>query len=416
MVFTMNQKDIEFEINPLRLQYILDLYRLSNDDFIKLLNSGRKKELLNLDRLNSILTKKEKINISVLKNIDNIFKKGLTWYISNRDLPEKKASSIFFRKDTFNSDLNFESKKRIANYEELKLELEILCKQIDFTPKKRLNKYRLSDTPNVVAKEILTIFNEMETQMIEKKYIKKASCDRDYLKNLFRVCEQFNIFIFEFIDRNRKEEKVISFNGMFMLPNMIVLKRQQPYLRREIFTLLHELAHYLLDFEEIDETVETNAFDNLNSVERWCNDFTYHFLIKGYDTELSDLKQASIDNDFYKGEMKNLHDKTYLSEFALFTRLKIESKISSSDYIQIKNEMLKTLAKQKQDETRQFEGKKLLAEEQGKKLFICGPKEIRSKLFEEIVKINYFEGKINENKLREHLKIKSDMSIDKVIY
>jgi len=77
----VNHKNMEFELNPERFNYVLDLFRLTKDEFISRLNDGRKREVLNLNELNDILNKKAKIKLSVLKKIDEIFKQGLTWYI-----------------------------------------------------------------------------------------------------------------------------------------------------------------------------------------------------------------------------------------------------------------------------------------------------------------------------------------------
>ena len=44
------------------------------------------------------------------------------------------------------------------------------------------------------------------------------------------------------------------------------------------------------------------------------------------------------------------------------------------------------------------------------------PKPIRSKLFSELVKLNYFDGNINEFRLRKLLEIKPEKNINEVIY
>lgn len=416
MLDPVNRKSMEFELNPDRFNYVLDLFGLTKDEFILRLNEGGKREVLNLNELNDILNRKAKIKFSVLNKIDEIFKQGLTWYISQRGLPERRKSSIFFRKDSFNTSLNFESKKLVANYEDLKFELQVLCKQINFNPNRIMNEYNISDDPEIAGKELREKFDEIQDKLIDKQIIKKAKSDRDYLKNLMRVMEHFNIFVFEHADKRKKPEKKISFNGFFMLPNIIVIKRQQKYLRREIFTLLHEFAHYLLNIEEIDKNVETNNFKNQNSVEQWCNTFTYSFLIKGHEEEFSKLKFASSENNFYKKEIKELRDKTYLSELALYTRLRTEGRIQKQDYYEIKNEMIRNIRKRIQEEKIKLKREQSLKKERGEKIIIPGSKEIKSNLFEEIVKINYFAGNITEMELREHLKIKANKFTEEVVY
>jgi len=410
----INNENLKFKINPKRWRYVLELYGFSDEAFLSLLNQNKKRKILTFEEYNQIIEQKKDINIALLKKFDKIFEKGLTWYISKRELPEKRNSSIFFRKDSFNSDLNFESKKLIESYEELKFETQILCKQIGFQSKKILDEFSISDDPKNIAKKIRERFDDVEKNLIEKKIIKKASNDREYLQNLIRIIEQFNVFVFEFVDRKRKSE--ISFSGFFMLPNIIVIRRQQKYLRREIFTLLHEFAHYLLNIEEIDDNIESNTFENQSKVEKWCNNFTYEFLVRGFEQDFSKLKYASVENDFYKDEINHLIANTFLSEFALYTRLKIENKISKIDYDEIKEDIIRNIRRKDEEQKIIMARKKEKAKELGKKFIMRGPKEIRSNLFEEIVKINYFEGNIKENKLREYLKIKPNKSIEEVIY
>ena len=186
-------------------------------------------------------------------------------------------------------------------------------------------------------------------------------------------------------------------------------------MRREIFTLLHEFAHYLLNIEEIDEDVETNNFENQNTVEQWCNTFTYSFLIKNHEKEFSNLKFASTENNLYKEEIKELRGKTYLSELALYTWLRIENRITRHDYDKIKNEIIKNIREKSQEEIK-IKEEQSLKKEQGETPFIRGPEEIKSNLFEEIIEINYFEGNITETELREHLKIKPNKCTGEVIY
>lgn len=409
-------EEMNFKINPKRFRYILDLYNLSKEEFLNLHNEGRKKNLLTIDDLNKILSQDVDVDIGFLKRIDKFFQQGITWYITKRDIPDVMKSSIFFRKDSFNSDLNLESRKIIKNFEELKFELSSLCKQINYKPEKKLDVCSSSDDPKVVAQRIREKFDEIENDLLGTKYIKKPyRRDRVFLENLIRIMENLNIFVFEVVDRNKKPEKEVKFNGFYMAPNVIVIKRQK-YLRREIFTLLHELAHYLLDFEEIDENIESQGNLNQSNVESWCNTFAFSFLINDYKDEFYGLKIANRDNQFLVVDIKNLYDKTYLSELALYTRLVIEGKISSEDYTNIKNKIIASVKSKEKEEKLRYEEEKNLAKEQGRKFKGGGPKEIRSFLFEEILRVSYFSGIINESKLRERLNIKSNVGIEDVIY
>ena len=409
----MNKKQITFLLNPNRIQYLLNLFNLTRNNFIELIHENRKKQVFTINQLECVFDNKGYVDISVLKLIDKVFKKGLTWYISKRDLPDPKKSSIFFRKESFNSDLNFESKKVINEYEELKIEIQTLCKFINFEPKRIVKAFKVSDNPKQIAHEIREEFNRIEQQLRKDKIITQPKNARDFLKNSIRVLESLNIFIFEFIESSNKKIKA-SFNGFYTSPNVIVIKRLD-YPRREIFTLFHELGHYLINQEEIDSISDNDIF-NQNLTEKWCHSFSFYFLINSFECDFFKLDKATRDNKFHQVAITKLYKNTFLSYSAFYTRLRIDKKISQSDYEE-KIEFFKSIIAQKVKEKKeQAKLEQELAKERGEQVKFFPRKPIESNLFKEIVKINYFEGNINESRLRDYLHISDKKSIDSVIY
>ena len=404
----MKKKNISFILNPNRIKYLMSLYGLNSNEFIELIHAKRKKQIFTALELDHVLNKKTNISIDVLKLINKTFNKGLTWYISQKNLPSPKKSSIFFRKDTFNTKLDFESKKKINEFEQSKFELQTLCKFIDYDPKRILKSYRLEDNPRDVANIIRSLFDKRESDLTEEKHINKPRCEMDFLRNSIRILDSLNIFVFEVIETWNKKNKV-SFNGYFSKPNFIVLKRQDN-IKREILTLFHELGHYLLKQEEIDFVSEKHLFQQSN-IEKWCYSFSFYFLLGNYDNEFNNLEKATEKNNFNKKHIDSLCKKTFLSHSAFYTRLRIKNKISQKDYDNQIN-LLKTYFEMKKEQARI---EREIAKEQGKKVFAI-KKPIVSNLFKEIVKINYFEGNINESRLRDYLHISDKKSIDSVIY
>jgi Zn-dependent peptidase ImmA (M78 family) len=410
-----NSKDMTFKINPKRLRYILDLYNLSDEDFLIRLKGERKTDVLTNEELNQIFKGEKKVSIKILKKIDEIFGKGITWYISQRDLPDKKSISIFFRKEKFNSELNLESRKIVDNFEELKFRIQTLCKYENINLEKKVKKYNTKDNPKNVANEIRCRIEEIQDDLSKKGIIKKPKTERDYLKNLIRAIEELNIFVFEYVDNKKLEYKKTSFDGFYISPNIIVIKRQQEYMRREIFTLFHELAHCLLDEEEIDKNVSEYLL-NLNKVERWCSTFSFNFLIGEHSSYLKDLGNATHQNEFLENEVKYLYKNTYLSNLSIYTNLLLNKKISYEDYTYIKNKIeanvARKLQRKREESRREGERKK----EIGKEAFASQPQPIESSLFKQIVLLNYFDRHINEIDLRNYLNIKPKQKIEEVIY
>jgi len=408
----MKKKELNiFFINPERLSYLLDLYKLSIDSFLELLNKDLKRSLITKEILSDILDKKRGISINYLKRIDKIFNCGLTWVVGKGEAPDKKKRSIFFRKEKFNADFNFYSKKVITKYEDLKFQIEALSKSVGFDLKDKIKeKYSIKDNPIIVAEKMFNEFNNIQRNFLAKGIIKNNKDDRTYLVNLIRVLEELNIFVFEHLETVTKKEKV-SFDGFFISPNIIVVKRQQKYLRREIFTLIHEFAHYLLKIEEVDDDDDNKLFAGDNKVENWCHSFAYYFLLGDEKGLVNELKVANKNNNYYKTEILGIYNKTKLSFKAIYTNLLFSNKISRDNYEIIMGEINENI--------RANEIREKIKKDKNKDLGItvfASPKPIVSNIFKDLVVSNYFEGSINEPELRYFLNIKQKSPIDDIIY
>jgi len=407
------ERESELTINSKRINYLLELFGISKDELANRINGTRKKNKFNVNKLDTILST-GKITLPILKKIDTIFEKGLSWYISKRDVPEKKSSSIFFRKDSFNSVLNFESKKLTNKFEEKKFQIQSMSSLIDFNITRKLKTYTISYDVKKAAEEINAQFKDIEGGLILKKSILKPKKDYDYLKNYIRILEQFNIFVFEFAENWNKKEKA-NFDGLFMYPNMIVIKKQQNYYRRELFTLIHEFAHYILNIEEIDQNLGEDQASITNKIEQWCNEFVYYFFIKNYDTKIESLDMANIKNKYHKDTLSEIYSNTLLSKSALYTHLRNRNKISLPDYSRIMQEIMDSVNQVLFERKMKNKEERELLKDQGKEPKGFRIKPIQSKLYADLVKMNYFEGNITESKLCNYLGIKPD-NLSKELY
>lgn len=396
-------------LNSNRMKYLLLLYDLKDTELLDKLNSNKRK--ITVDILTDRLYNHKEVNLAFLKKLDKIFGKGLVWYISERDI-DAKESSIFLRKDKFNSDLNFSARKIINQFEEQKLDIQLLSKLINYNLDRELDQYSIYNNVKNVKDEIIAKFTEKTEELISKKEIKlRIINDRDYLEKLIRIIESFNVFVFEFIEHKKTKEKS-NFSGFFMKPNVIVIKRQQKYMRREIFTLMHEFAHYLIATEEIDE-LEDNKL-NKSNIENWCNDFAFDFLINDYYTEFNNLTLANKENNYYEEEINELYIKTHLSKTAFYTRLLKEKKISTDDYNEIYSKIQESIDKEEIDKKLKDQAIAELTKQDKVKHFGV-QKPIQSNLFADILRFNYFEGNIDKGKICKYLKIKGE-KFDDFIY
>ena len=226
---------MKVEQNILRLKHLLHLYNISDEELLESISEGLKKPI-SKDEIFS-----KEIKLSHLKRIDKFFNKGLHYYLDPKAPETSKEASIFFRKQTFNSDLNIGAKKIVNHFEEFKISLSAIAKLADLDLKRTFPYYNISSDPKSVANEVR-----------QRLYPSFTSDLKEFLKLLISKFAENNILVFEFVETWNKKEKA-NIDGFFLGPNVIVLKRQQRFFRREIFTLIHELGHFLLNEEEIEK-------------------------------------------------------------------------------------------------------------------------------------------------------------------
>lgn len=341
---------------------------------------------------------RSEIKISLLKKIDTVFGKGLNYYLDPKQLREAKEESIFFRKDKFNADLNLSAKKIVNHFEEEKISLSSLSILSDLKHERLLSVFSVQDKPREVAVEIR-----------KKLYPEFNNKKREFLKSLIAKFAEYNILVFEFVENWNKKEKV-NINGFYLKPETIVLKRNQKSFSREIFTLLHELGHYLLNEEEIDDHIneDSSDYNSLSKIERWCNDFAYYFLVGELDKTLTTLATATDNNDYHHDILNSIARQTNLSEFALYTRLLINNRISLDNYRKVCKGLADSIKAREIEEQRQHVLEKQKALDEGRKLVGAAAKPLFSPLYISTIQSAFYEGVINEAEFCRRLNIKPE--------
>jgi len=378
---------LKIEQNISRLKYLLKLFNISIEELLENINKGLKRPITKEE----IFSKEIKLNF--LKRIDRFFNKGLHYYLDPKAPETSKEASIFFRKQSFNSELNIGAKKIVNYFEEFKISLSAISKLADLEYHRTFPFYNLSDDPKIVADKLR-----------ERLYPLFTNDLKEFLKSLIFKFAENNILVFEFVETWNKKEKV-NIDGFFLNPNVIVLKRQQRFFRREIFTLIHELGHFLLNEEEIESLdYDYLARQNLTSIEKWCNDFSFYFLAGKYYAELDKIQKAEPKNDYHHDIIEELSKKTNLSKIALFTRLLLQNKIAQSDYDKIHKDFEENYFAKFKEEKKQKELEKGL----GIKPEGRTPQPIKSPLLISTIQTAFYEGVLNEYEVCKQLNIKPD--------
>lgn len=370
---------MKIEINKERIKYLLALYNMSTGDLLSLLNDGRKTKV-EVRQING-----EIMDLALLKRIDQIFDKGLDFYMDFSPLKANENNSVFFRKTTFGTELNRETIRVVNRFENLKQALDAYNKLSQYSIKSDIEHCTLHDSPKEIAQKIRGLLHPGK--------VKDA---KTFLVQLIDRCAQHGIFVFEYVETWNKKEKT-NIDGFFLQPNMIVLKRHKHY-KREVFTLAHELGHCLLGMEEV-ESVDMAGMEygkECSMVEKWCNDFAYRFIMGEYAEELNAIERVDASNDYCFDAISQLSGQTHISRLAMYTRLYLDKRISYANYCNVKNELAELYRIRLEQEKAKNEGKK----------GGTAPKPIISPLFLQTMQYAYFKGVINEDTFCRRLNVK----------
>ena len=384
------QKTIQ--VNQQRIEYLIRLYGLSIEAFLARISKGLKHSLTKQQIFEN------PVQISHLKRVDSIFKKGLSYYTDPSDIKENN-SSIFFRKTHFNSPLEFGDRKRISAIEDTISSLQGLARlsKAESLLKPKLKECSTQDDPQEVADKVRT---RLQLSISKQD-------DRAFLKDFIEKLADYHIFVHEFVEAWNMKDKT-NLDGFFISPNHIAIKRNQSSLKREIFTLAHELGHYLLDEEEIDQT--NFGKKDVSDIEKWCDTFAFALLIGESQSQLKNIPADAVSLE--NSVIQQISTQQHLSRLAVFTFLVNSEKITWSHYKALKKDLEQEYKNNKQQQSLEKQKNKELGIEQRG----AAPKPIVSPLVRNIYISAYFEGVVNEYQILEKCTSNKKKTIEEVIY
>lgn len=352
------------QINPERLRYLLDLF---NIDELYL------KSIIEV-KLNKTVDLSMPLNKGTLEEIDKIFNRGLDFY-TNPSPINKINSSILFRKENFAKYLDIGDVQFITKCEEQMNYISGLAKLGNFTfTQKKLPNFSLQDSPKEVAEKMQFLLPQ--TKLSDKQFLES------FIKNL----AEYNILVLENTESHNKKYKS-NLCGFFIKPNVIALKNLSR--KREIFTLAHELGHYLLNNENIDKDI---FIQNPQNEESWCNQFAFYLLIGGHLGVLESLSKDKITAN--NKEIQAISNQKHISRLALFFHYASSEKISWIDYHSLRDELEKEYADKKQAQK----------DEQNKNSGFATQPPILSPLQKDIFVNAFLEGIVDEYTMRTQFK------------
>lgn len=388
---------MKIEYNKYRVQYLLSLFRMTEAELLSSVNKDLKSPITWAD------IDSDEIELNYLKRIDKVFKKGLLYYYDPAIPVKDKSVSVFFRKESFTTELNIGARKRVREFEDIKTQISAVSIMSQFDLRRTLRTYTVKENPREVAASLrdslLPAFNTDK---------------REFLKSFINRLGEFNILVFEFVDTFNKKEKA-NIDGFYIQPNAIVLKRNQDALSREIFTLSHELGHYLLNKEDVDELDFAKITDkntNISDVENWCNQFAYYLLL-GEENAKKLEKVVRYDYHFDYGHdlVAGISRETNLSRLAIFTNLFLQHRMTYYDYSNVREDLHQQYLERKEKERLERENRKAAGEKVGGR----SPKPIQSDLVYNIYNYALYKGVVSEYEYSQALNIKPN-EISRVFY
>lgn len=388
---------MKIEYNKHRVEYLLSLFKMTVGELLSSINKDLKTPITWED------IDSDEIELNYLKRIDKVFKKGLLYYYDPAVPVKDKKVSVFFRKESFTTELNIGARKRVREFEDLKTQISAISIMSKFDLKRTLRTYSVKENPREVA------FSLRETLL--PAFI---SDKREFLKSYINKLGKYNILVFEFVDTFNKKEKA-NIDGFYIEPNAIVLKRNQDALSREIFTLSHELGHYLLKKEDVDEldfAKITDQNNDLSDVENWCNQFAYYLLLGEENAKkLEAIAQYDYRVDYGHDLVAGISRQTNLSRLAIFTNLFLQHRMTFNDYSNVREDLHEQYLARKEKEKLDRENRKAA----GEKVSGRNPKPIQSDLVYDIYNFALNKGVVSEYEYCAALNIKPN-DISRVFY
>lgn len=375
------------EHNTDRIKHLLKMFRLTLPEFLERISMGLKHPITEEDVFG------KEIKLSHLKRIDKLFEKGLHYYLDPKAPETAKEVSIFFRKENFNAEsLNIGAVKVVNAFEDLKHSLSAISKLSEFRLDRKIETFSIGGDPQKVASELRPLL-----------YPSFDNNRRNFLKSFIGKLSNFNVLVFEFVETWNMNEKA-NIDGFYLKPNMIVLKRHQSF-TREIFTLAHELGHFLLDEEEVEsvDNRQINLRDE-STTETWCNEFAFHFLAGSYSSMLNELGITGPQNDYHRETIEKISKNTHLSRLALYTKLLFNNQITYANYNKVKDDLYKEYRQKEEEKEREKQRKKEL----DIKTRGSTPKPIKSPLFISTIQQAYYSGVLDEYDVCKKLNIKPE--------
>ncbi|MDI9348039.1 MAG: ImmA/IrrE family metallo-endopeptidase [Methylacidiphilales bacterium] len=373
----------EIEINKERLTYLIELFKMNVGDLHELIskngNNPRKKSL----HISDIYPENSIIKLSILKQIDKIFKKGLHFYTNPDPCDKSTHESVFFRTPTLNTKLEHQDYAKILELEEDINHINHLLTICDIPLTRILRKQKYTDDPVTIAELVRDKLKIGNDRLTNNQYKNK-------LLNFTNALAKFDIPVIEFIEHPTIKYKT-NFEGL-TISNFLIIKHNTISKKREIFTLAHELGHYILNQEAFDNSFNCEPQQD---IERWCNTFAINLLLSNDSKKsLGLIRSFNADTASLINNISNIDG---VSELAIYLYLYTNNIISWDNYIEHRNRVDQIIKDKKEKQNKKLKSN-------SDKTFGRIAKPIQSEIVERAYRMAYLQGAIEEYEVVQYFK------------
>lgn len=313
-------KSFEVNANPKAIKFAIEQSGYDSDILANKI--GRQTKRFTKIYLWELLEGKRKPLYSDLKKLDSFLKRGIPFFFLE-NMPKENVLPMFRLKNN-NLRLSPETEIKLRKYEDLRKEIKYLLQGEKEEYIRVLPVFDIKQKPEDVAKEIRKKF------LFDDIHIEKST-HRDVFAHIRRKIENSDIYVFKDSLENGLRGCIFIKNN---LPPLILINSNDDK-NAEIYSLLHEFGHFLLDDEELD--LDEDGIKKDEKIELWCNAFAYHFIMKNeFEIEENFTKENKAQlTDIEK--LKELSEKYKISKHALMLRFYLLGIITANEYYEFKN-------------------------------------------------------------------------------
>jgi Zn-dependent peptidase ImmA (M78 family) len=301
------------KINHEILKWAIDRSGYDRDALVRAIIHRFNVKYFTVEYLNELIDGRTDPKLTDLKKIDSLLHRGIPFYFLSF-IPRENIMAEFRSK----TDARFSPKVELTlrKYHELREEIGFLAQENFIVLGRKTDLFKIEDDPDSIAEYIRETLNYIPEDW-------KSKPSKSVFDHIRRRMEELNLFVFK--DDLKEGVRGCIFIGSD-LPTLILVRSDDDK-NGEIFTLIHEFCHYLLDSEDILFVEDGN-----DRVEVWCNRVTSAFLMNTKEEEREGITLSNRELILTPERIAELSSAYKLSKNALMLKFLFKGIVTEQVY------------------------------------------------------------------------------------